>query len=52
MALASGVADFGQAKGAVLGLFDDIMREGIRIYLTASCEREIGLRVLRTAARS
>ena len=52
MALASGVADFGQAKEAVLKIFDNIMHESIKTDLTRSYERDIGLQALETAARS
>ena len=52
MSLALGVADLSQAKGAVLGKFNDIVYKGIRINLARSCGENIGLQVLKIAGRS
>ena len=52
MALTSVKAGFSQAKGAVLAVFDDKVRNGIEADLAGNCGRDIGLRALETAARN
>ena len=52
MGLASGKAGFGQAKEAVLAVFDDKVHDGIEANLAGNCGRDIGLRALETAARN
>ena len=52
MALASGKAGFGQAKGSVLEIFDDKVRDSIEADLAGNYERDIGLQALETVARN
>ena len=51
-ALVSGVADFGQAKGAVLRILDNIVCESIGTDLAVRCSYDIGFQSLETAACS
>ena len=52
MVLVSGVADFSQAKRAVLGIFDDKLHKAIGTDLAGNCGHNIGLQALETAAHS